>query len=204
MDYENLKVAAERITMPGEMKHRIVMKCRTQIAASESKNAMKGRTAVYRKISVALVALLICVSLTVTALSATGVLKGYFRDITNGWGAITGTAYEQASDEISMDVSVDSHEMTVLVTFADPRMFPYREAERLSIAAYRILDDMGGVVQEGQTDSVGVDNGQAAVIIGLNELASGSYKLIVTAFESEKKADQPLTISGSWECSFVY
>ena len=34
-------------------------------------------------------------------------------------------------------------------------------------------------------------------------VASGSYTLLVTAFVSEKKADQPLKISGSWECAFT-
>ena len=65
------------------------------------------------------------------------------------------------------------------------------------------MDAEGNVVQEGATDKfTPVANGQASIVLELNELATGSYKLIVTAFVSEKKADQPLNISGTWECEF--
>lgn len=45
-------------------------------------------------------------------------------------------------------------------------------------------------------------NGQSAMIIDLNDIEAGSYKLVVYTFVSEKKADQPLNINGTWECEF--
>ena len=163
----------------------------------------RKNTSFFRKPAAVFAALAVCLSLSVTALAATGVLQGFFRDITNHSGAIVGTSYEQATDEIDMDVTVDGDELTVLATFVDPNMFPYRESQLLGIADYRIMDAEGNVVQEGTTDKfTPVANGQASIVLELNELATGSYKLIVTAFVSEKKADQPLNISGTWECEF--
>lgn len=156
----------------------------------------------FRKPAAVFAVLAVCLSLSVTALAATGVLQGFFRDITNYSGAIIGTSYEQASDEINMDVTVNGDEMTVRATFADPQMAPYVYAERLGIAQYRIVDGNGKIVKEGSVESTEVINGQAAVSINLNDVDDGSYRLIVTAFVSEKKADQPLNINGNWECEF--
>ena len=134
--------------------------------------------------------------------AASEALKGYFRDITNWRGAIVGTSYEQATDEIGMEVTVNGNELTALVTFFNPQDFPYRETEKLGIAAYRIVDANGDVLKEGAAESTEIINGQAAIKIQLDDLESGSYKLIVTAFVSEKKADQPLNIHGAWEYIF--
>ena len=204
MEFENLKSAAQEITMPEEMKRRIAHNCK-QIETTMEEHNMNNRknTSFFRKPAAVFAALAVCLSLSVTALAATGVLQGFFRDITNHSGAIVGTSYEQATDEIDMDVTVDGDELTVLATFVDPNMFPYRESQLLGIADYRIMDAEGNVVQEGATDKfTPVANGQASIVLELNELATGSYKLIVTAFVSGKKADQPLNISGTWECEF--
>ena len=204
MEFGNLKSAAQEITMPEEMKRRIAHNCK-QIETTMEEHNMNNRknTSFFRKPAAVFAALAVCLSLSVTALAATGVLQGFFRDITNHSGAIVGTSYEQATDEIDMDVTVDGDELTVLATFMDPNKFPYRESQLLGIADYRIMDAEGNVVQEGATDKfTPVANGQASIVLELNELATGSYKLIVTAFVSEKKADQPLNISGTWECEF--
>ena len=205
MDYEKLKSAAETITMPEEVKRRIVRNCKTQISNSRKEITMKTNknNSFIRKPAAVFVAVALCLSLSVTAVAASGVLKGCFRDIMNWQGAIVDTSYEQATDEIRMEVTANEKELTALVTFVDPQMIPYKHAEKLGIAAYRIVDANGKVVAEGAAESTEIVNGQAAVNIKLDGIDSGSYKLIVTAFVSEKKADQPLNISGAWECAFT-
>lgn len=205
MDYEKLKSAAETITMPEEVKRRIIKNCKTQISNSRKEIIMKTNknNTFFRKPAAVFVAVALCLSLSVTALAAKGVLQGFFQDITDYRGAVVGTSYEHAADEIAMNVTVNGDELTVLATFADPQMVPYVYAERLGIAAYSIVDTNGKVVKEGAAESIEVVNGQAAVSIQLDGIDSGSYKLIVTAFVSEKKADQPLNINGNWECAFT-
>lgn len=202
MKYEMLKTAAEAITMPEEMKCRIAEHCRTQLD-TRKEPVMKSR-AVFKKRTAILVALALCLVLSVTALGATGVLGGFFRDVTNWQGAVVGTSYEQATDEIDVKAAVNGDALTVLAVFADPQMAPYCEAELLRIAEYKIVDADGKVVKEGtETAASEVIDGQAAVAIPLADLADGDYTLIVSAFVTEKKADQPLPLNGSWTCTFT-
>ena len=141
MEFENLKSAAQEITMPEEMKRRIAHNCK-QIETTMEEHNMNNRknTSFFRKPAAVFVALAVCLSLSVTALAATGVLQGFFRDITNFSGAIVGTSYEQATDEIDMDVTVNGNELTVQASFVDPAKFPYRETELLGIAEYQIVN----------------------------------------------------------------
>ena len=204
MDCCKLKNAAESITMPEEMKARIIDNCKGQMRNTMEERTMQTNKNRFfaRKPTAVLAAAALCLSLSITAVAASGILEGYFRDITNWQGAVVGISYEQATNEISMDVSVNGNELTALATFANPQMMPYRETEKLGIAAYQIVSANGKVVKEGAAESAEIVNGQAAVRIQLDGLDSGSYKLIVTAFVSEKKADQPMNINGSWECAF--
>ena len=205
MEFENLKSAAKEITMPEEMKRRIARNCKNHFFNTMEEHSMNHRknTSTYRKPAAVFAALAVCLSLSVTALASTGVLKGFFLDITNFSGAIVGTSYEQATDEIRMDVTVNSNELTVLATFVDANKFPYRDSELLGIAEYKIVNVDGKVVKEGATyQSSPVLNGQSAMVIDLNDIEAGSYKLVVYTFVSEKKADQQLNINGTWECEF--
>lgn len=205
MEFENLKSAAKKIMMPEAMKHRIAHNCKKQILNTMEEHTMNNRkdTSIFRKPAAVFAALAVCLSLSVTTLASTGVLKGYFRDITNFSGAIVGTSYEQATDEISMDVRVNGNELTVLATFLDASKFPYREVELLGVAEYKIMNVDGKVVKEGASNQAyPVLNGQTAIVIDLNDIEAGSYKFVVNAFVAEKKAEQPLMISGSWNTAF--
>ena len=83
MDYEKLKAAAETITMPEEVKRRIVRNCKTQILNSRKEIVMKTNknNTFIRKPAAVFVAVALCLSLSATALAATGVLQGFFQDI---------------------------------------------------------------------------------------------------------------------------
>ena len=205
MEFENLKSAAKEITMPEEMKRRIAHNCKKQIVNTMEEHTMNKQKnhSFIRKPAAVFAALTVCLTLSVTVLATNGELKGYFRDIMNFTGAIVDTSYEQATDEIRMDVTVNSYELTVLATFVDANKLPYRNSELLGIAEYKIVNLDGKVVKEGATNqSSPVLNGQSAMIIDLNDIEAGSYKLVVNTFVSEKKADQPLNINGVWECDF--
>lgn len=163
-----------------------------------------ARSSFLRNPAAVAAALAICVALPLTALAASGSLKGLFVDVTDHRGSIVGQTYEQATDEIVVSAAVEKGELVVTATFDDPKAPPYSESERLGIGAYRILDADGKVVAEGRTESVEVADGQAVVSIPLNGVGPGSYTLAVSSFVSEKKADQPLSILGSWEYGFSW
>lgn len=197
MDYELLKTAAEKITMPEDMKGRLERNVKRQTGNTPRK------TVFLRKPAAIAVAVAVCLSLSVTAMAATGSGRGFFRDVTNFFGAITGTVYEQATHEIRVEGTVEGGVMTLLAVFADSQAFPYRETEQLGIGEYRILDGTGSVVQEGTAKAAEVIHGSAAIRLPLEGLEAGSYTLQITAFVAEKKADQPLPIRGAWELAFV-
>jgi len=203
MEYEKLRTAANKITLPENTKQRIVNNCKDLGSTTGKEFIMKtDNQTFFRKHATILTVLAICLTFSVSALAA-GHLHGYFLDITNWQGAIVGISYEQATDEIGLSVTVNGNELTALATFFIPQDIPYRETEKLGIAAYRIMDASGTVVQEGTAESNEVVNGYASITIKLDDIDSGKYTLIVTSFVSEKNADQPMTISGYWECPFT-
>lgn len=204
MEYKMLKQAAEQITLSEERKRRISSNVRNMQSKEQNRMNQNRNNTFFRKPTAAFAVLAICLSMSITAMAATGMRQGFFRDIKNWCGAVVGTSYEQADDEISMSVTVNGDSLTALAVFSVPQKFPYREAEKLGIAAYRIVDAEGNVVKEGKSaEASSVISGQAAINIPLEEIADGSYQLIVSAFMAEKKAEQPLMIYGTWECSFT-
>ena len=205
MDYELLKTAAQKITMPEEMKYRIVRNCKQTCSASGKDTIMKSNkhTTFFRKPAAIFAALAILLSLSVTAVAAPDAVKGFFRDVTNWQGAVVGTSYEQATDEIAVSVTANANTLTVHAAIADPQMIPYVYAEKMGIAQYRIESENGKTLQNGSAESVEINNGTAAITIPLEDLESGSYHLIVSAFVAEAKAEQPLPLNGRWECAFT-
>ena len=201
MEYEKLKNAAENIVMPDDMKCRIARNCRPQIMDSGKETTM--RKIHFRKPIAICAVLVICLSLTVAAVAAPGRVKGFFRDVKDWRGAVVGTSYEQATDEIHMSVTVNGQELTVLATFVNPQMAPYKYVERLGIAEYKIVDAKGKTVEKGSAESAEIRNGQTAIKIPLDGLDGGNYNLVVSAFVAEAKAEQPLPLHGHWETKFT-
>lgn len=151
-------------------------------------------------------AMLICLILVLTGCSKpaapsapavdAAAQTGSYQDITDNRGNVVGVAYVHATNEITVQM-----EEQLLVTFLNPQQKPYDEAEQLGIASYQILDSQGTLVKEGSAPAAQVVNGQASIPLELGDLESGIYLLNITAFVAEKKADQPLTISGCWQAS---
>lgn len=137
------------------------------------------------------------------SVSAT-VKNGYFQDIKNEFGTVTGTKYNQASDEIEISADSSADELTVLVSFIDPSVPPYSECKEFGIGSFQIVSASGENVVEGAVEPQSViHDGRVEIRIPIDELKRGSYKLTITAFIGGSKADQPLEISGLWECDFV-
>ena len=61
---------------------------------------------------VAALSVFVCFSIV----GAAAVKNGFFKDVTWGNGTVVGTTYEQASEEIGVNVTVDENELTVSVT----------------------------------------------------------------------------------------
>jgi len=146
-----------------------------------------------------------CICLTgVTALAVSGKLDGFFKDVTRWDGAVVGTSYEQATEEIDVQVTEVSDALKLEVTLLTPGVAPYTAIAQLGINAYQITDSEGNViVKEGVAEGVEISDGKVAIDIPLTEVPGGSYKLQITELVGTAKAEQPLPIRGVWVCEFV-
>ncbi len=205
MDYEAMKKMAEKIVMSTEMKRRILEKCQSRVEKSRKEQAVQNnrRGLCVRKPAVAIAIMMSVICLAATAVAVTGLLQGYFVDIKDERGAVIGTSYEQADEEVIVSVRVDGKALLVSVEAVNPRMAPYSEAGELSIGAYQIVRTDGTVAKEWSvSDSASMVDGRAEIRITLADVEAGDYELVVRELVAAKKADQPLAIKGNWACPF--
>ena len=174
------------------------------VEESETSYTTVKRFDLFRIPRVAVAAIALCVCMTgITALAATGVLQGFFKDIFRWDGAVVGTAYENASDELNVNADYENGKLIVTVKAVDPSMAPYSEIETIRLKNYKIVDESGNVVTDNQSsDLVEIHDGEAIIVITQLSDYEGEYQLIISEFEGGKKAEQPLPISGEWECRF--
>jgi len=202
-----LKKKIEGIKMTGAMQERILQNClreaekeRTSMSMTERKNNKRW----FQKPMAVAAALVLCLTVGgVTAFAASGKAEGFFKDITDWRGAVTGTTYEQATDEIEVNVKEEGSVLCVGVSFKDAEKAPYSELEQFAIGRYQVIDTSGDVAAKGDAgESVPVQDGQAVLTLNVEELPEGQYTLQLQSFIGSKKADQPLSINGNWEWEF--
>lgn len=202
MEMKELSKKVKEIEMPDDMKKRIIRNCYNEMEEISMKK--NGTNRIFRKPMAAVATLALCICLTgVTVLAASGKLQGFFKDITRWDGAVVGTSYEQATDEINVNAVVESDTLTVMAEMVDPKAAPYNSFDTFGIKSYEIIDEGGKAVMKGEeTALVEMMDGKAQISISVKDLSDGNYKLLVYKFVGSKKADQPLVISGNWYCDF--
>ncbi len=208
MEMKNLSKKVKEIEMPIEMRERIIKNCYMEMEEnnmSKMKRISKNNGSTSFKKYMVAASLVLCVCLTgVTTLAATGNLQGFFKDITRWDGAVVSTSYEQATDEIDVSVIAASDELIVTINMINPTTAPYSSFDTFGIESYEIVDLEGTVVVEGNTTEMSeILDDKSIISIPFETLSNGSYKLVITEFVGNAKADQPLIISGNWEYEFT-
>ena len=202
---ELLKKKMEEIKMTGAMQERILQNClkdsekeRTSMRMTEKNNNKRW----FQKPMAVAVALVLCLTVGgVTAFAAGG--KGFFKDITDWRGAVTGTTYEQATEEIDVSVTEEAGVLKVEAIFLEAEKAPYSELEELAVGTYQLIDANGKTAAKGDTgEAVPVQDGQAVLMLDMEKLPEGQYTLRIQSIIGSKKAEQPLSINGNWECEF--
>lgn len=155
-----------------------------------------------KKTTIAIASLTLCVCLTGITVAAT-TEKGFFKDIKGFNGAVIGTAYEQATEEVEIKIANITDQLTLELNMVDPTVFPYRSFELFGIENYKIVDMNGNVIRKDQrTELTPISNGTATATISLENIPNGKYNLMITQMIGSAKAEQPLILSGIWECEF--
>lgn len=199
METKRMKDAVNKIEMPSDMKKQILENCYAEIERNNY-----GMKQLFRKPAFALPVLVLCLSLVgFTTVAAAGKLSGFFKDITNPFGTVTGTEYLDATDEIEISADCDSDQMKIELVFVNPDTAPYNELDYITVSDWRIEDSEGKeVLKNGEVKMSAIENGKVVLTLSLDSLPEGSYKLIVNELTGSKKADSPLKISGLWIASF--
>ena len=179
-------------------------------AKSEMEERNMNKNQIKKTVAAAAVAL-VCVFAVGSTTFADG-MKGMFKDIIRFDGAVTGSEYVNATDEVGItagEVTVADTEVFVPaeITFLNPGTVPFSEIEWVEVDAFEILNVDGEVVvSENEANVVcamndGVANLSLSVEAG--KLVVGeTYTLVIESFEGCKKADAPLAVKGEWECNF--
>ena len=174
----------------------------------------KGRITMKRTFAIAAVLALCIITVTMTPLAKS--IKGFFSDIIRFDGAITGTQYENATNDIKVDVlELTSENGNIIIpldlTFENPTEAPFAYIQEIAVNDYMILDSTTGEILKLESypeySAKGtIKNGRAVVNLSINniKLKSGEkYTMVIEKMYGLSKADAPLHITGTWECEFV-
>lgn len=189
----------KQIELPEDMQQRIIEKCCAKMG-QRNRNTAKY---LFKK-TMAAVSIVLCLCLAGSAtLAVTEKLEGFFKDVKRWDGAVIGTSYEQATDEVEINVIREAGQLIAEITFLKPNIVPYSEFETFGIESYKIVDQSGSAVAENEPVELSmITDGKVRVF--LNDISRGKYRLIVSKLIGSKKADQPLLLHGMWECEFTY
>lgn len=195
-------------------KHAKIIKKRMRSPFREEKTNLKEERTMRKGFLVAAVLTLCIITATVTPLANT--VTGYFRNIIRWDGAVTGTKYENASEEITLEILGCKREsekviLPVSFTFQNVGKVPFSEMEELAVSEYRIYDlDNKEIVkhnvslEEGEKGNI--ENGKVMLSLTfetVNIREGEPLRIVIEKMYGMKKADAPLLITGNWEGTFV-
>ena len=174
----------------------------------------KSRITIKRAIAIAAVLALCFVTVCMTPLANS--IRGFFSDIVRFDGAITGTRYENATNDIKVDVLELTTEngnviIPVELTFEYPTEAPFPYIQEIAIAEYKILDSNDKKIADAKVSANDAEKGivsEGKVLVNLSiadkKMTSGEeYTIVIEKMYGLSKADAPLHITGTWNCNFI-
>ena len=185
-----------------------------EIKNMEERTMSKPKITTKRTLAIAAVLALCLITVCMTPLANS--IKGFFSDIVRFDGAITGTQYENATNDIKIDVlEVTSENGNVIIplelSFENPSEAPFPYIQEVAVSEYKIVDSNNKEIiktklsaEEGDKGTIA--DGKVLVNLSLNDakLKSGEeYTIVIDKMYGLSKADAPLHITGTWECNFI-
>lgn len=170
---------------------------------------------IWGRAAIAAAAVICIASISIPAIA--NPIGGFFKNIFRFDGAIVGTSYQNATDEIKISASnaINKAGKTLLsldITFLEMESkepFIYLKNGSAAIGDYRILDGSGKEIYtaKGQQEpSAALDGDKANLTLtieGAELLAGEKYTIVIEYVYGLQKAEQPLGMSGVWECEFT-
>ena len=185
-----------------------------EIKNMEERTMSKPKITIKRTLAIAAVLALCLVTICMTPFASS--IRGFFSDIIRFDGAITGTQYENATNDIKVDVlELTSENGNVIIpldlTFENPTEAPFPYIQEVAVSEYKIFDNNNKEIIKTKLsaedgDKGTVSAGKVLVNLSLNDakLKSGKeYTIVIEKMYGLSKADAPLHITGTWKCSFI-
>ena len=185
-----------------------------EIKNMEERTMSKPKIAIKRTLAIAAVLALCLVTVCMTPLASS--IKGFFSDIIRFDGAITGTQYENATNDIKIDVlEITSENGAVIIplelTFENPTEAPFPYIQEVAVSEYKIFDSNNKEIIKTKLSAEDGDKGTVAdgkVLVNLSiddvKFSSGEeYTIVIDKMYGLSKADAPLHITGTWKCNFI-
>ena len=185
-----------------------------EIKNMEERTMSKPKITTKRTLAIAAVLALCLVTVCMTPLANS--IRGFFSDIIRFDGAITGTQYENATNDIKIDVlEVTSENGNVIIplelSFENPTEAPFPYIQEVAVSEYKIVDSNNKEIIKTKVSATDgkkgtINNGKVLVNLSLNDtkLKSGEeYTIVIEKMYGLAKADAPLHITGTWECNFI-
>ena len=185
-----------------------------EIKNMEARTMSKPKFTIKRTMAIAAVLALCLVVVCMTPLASS--IKGFFSDIVRFDGAITGTKYENATNDIKVDVLELTSENGNLniplgLTIQNPTEAPFPYIQEIAVSEYKILDNNNKEIIKTKLSAEDGDKGiisDGKVLITLSldskKIKSGEeYTIVIEKMYGLAKADAPLHITGTWKCNFI-
>lgn len=215
MKHDPLAHAVQTISLPPQLHARCMQGVHCAQQTQEEKTMKNTHTnsvrfpAIKRWTAVAAAVALCTVVLGGTALADS--FKGFFADVTRLDGAVTGTEYHAAAEELNLtagEAAVTNEQVTLPVTveFAQAEEAPFAYLEHLDLGEAVVQTADGETIAvKAEAEPAAVADGTVRLMVRLSggDLPAGQYTLIVRSFFGLAKAEQPLPILGQWSCSFT-
>ena len=185
-----------------------------EIKNMEERTMSKPKFTIKRTMAIAAVLALCLVVVCMTPLASS--IKGFFSDIVRFDGAITGTKYENATNDIKVDVLELTSENGNLniplgLTIQNPTEAPFPYIQEIAVSEYKIVDSNNKEIiktklsaEDGDKGTIGNDKVLVNLTLDDAKLKSGEeYTIVIEKIYGLAKADAPLHITGTWKCHFT-
>ena len=199
---EHIRQELTQIPIPCELHSRCV------IGMDKAETYRKGQIIMlksHKKIVAAVAALVLTVSILGRGAVFADSIRGFFSDVTRFDGAVVGTEYHNATEEIAVTASADDHSIIVNAQFLYPKDAPYAFISEISLEKITLTDGSGSILMQFEKSSAtSISNGEAQVSIPLDGRtldANEEYILYFDTVVGHAKAEQPLPMDGNWSCT---
>ena len=145
--------------------------------------------------------------LTAGAVTYADSIRGSFSDVTRFDGAVVGTEYHDATEEIEVTAEAVGNTVIVNARFLYPADAPYAFIAELSLKNVTLTDSSGAkLLTVGETEITPITNGSVSIAIPMGTVSLSPHESYTLSFDTavgHAKAEQPLPMSGNWSSSFA-